>query len=715
MRAFFLGCLLLAGTASAQDFYDPTVLRQVSLTFTESNWEQLLRNNYASETLLRGNMVIDGVSYPNVGVRIRGNTSFTGLPAGSQKFSLKVETDFIDPNQDVMGYNNLNFNNGWRDPTFTRELVFNNFVAQYVPNPRASHIVLSINGQNWGVYINVQQPNKDLLREWFSNNDGLRIRCANNPNGPGLIFNGNTASGYPSYEIQEPGGFADPYLPLIAVANSLTNEPAASWQNIDNVFALDPSIWAVVLENLLTDDDSYVNKGCDFMVYRDPVDGRMHLFPRDANETFSSPTWTIDRNFTLTNRPLLRRINTIPELRQRFMAHYRHARSRLNWATFEPLFTAQRNLIDAAVQADTKKLYSYTLFQQNFTTTVNMPLPGLAGGNIVGLQQFVDNRAATLAGNSTAVLQELNAQGPTIANAQASLTNPAPVQSVFVTATVAANGSPIANVWLYVRPSAAAGVFVRRAMLDDGLNGDGAAGDGVYGAPLLTVPAVNGQRVAWYVGAVAQNAFSSTTFLPIRTERNPNFVEYFAGDANGLRITEWMYAGAAGEFVELTNLTDAPIDTAGYSIDDSNATADAFPIGAFGIVAPGESVIVTDADATAFRTAWNLPASVKVIGGLGSVASGGNNFGRNDQIHVYNGSDVLIDRLFFGDQTYPGTIRTQNRSGQTACANVGQNNVTQWALSAVGDIFGSIAAIGGDVGSPGAYSAACGLFANGFE
>ncbi len=714
MRTFLV--LLLASVGvSAQDFYDPAVLRQVSLTFAESNWEALLRANYASETLLRGDMVIDGVSYPNVGVRIRGNTSYTALPANSQKFSLKVETDFIDPDQDVMGYNNLNFNNGWRDPTFTRELVFNNFVAQYVPNPRASHVVVSINGQNWGVYINVQQPNKDLLREWFSDNDGLRIRCANVPNGPGLIFNGNTAAGYPVYDIQESGGFADPYQPLIAVANALTNEPAATWQNIDNVFALDPSIWAVVLENLLTDDDSYVNKGCDFMTYRDPVDGRMHLFPRDANETFSAPAWTIDRNFTLTNRPFLRRINTIPELKQRFMAHYRHARSRLNWTTFEPLFTAQRNLIDAAVQADTKKLYSYTLFQQNFTQTVNMPLPGLAGGNIVGLQQFVDSRAATLAGSSTAVLQELNAQGPTIANAQASLTNPAPVQSVFVTAAVAANGNPIASVWLYVRPSAAVGVYTRRAMLDDGLNGDGAAGDGVYGAPLLTLPAINGQRVAWYVGAVAQNAFSATSFLPIRTERNPNFVEYFAGDANGLRITEWMYAGAAGEFIELTNLSDAAIDTAGYSIDDSNATAGTFPIGAFGVVAPGESVIITEADASAFRTAWNLPAGVKIIGGLGSVGSGGNNLGRNDQIHLYNGSNALIDRLFFGDQTFSGTIRTQNRSGQTQCANVGQNNVTLWVLSTAGDVFGSVTASGGDVGSPGIYLASCGLFANGFE
>ena len=71
-------------SALAQDLYDTSVLRTFNITFADANWEQILRNNYQSETLLEADLEIDGEVYPSVGVRIRGNTSYTGLPNGSQ-------------------------------------------------------------------------------------------------------------------------------------------------------------------------------------------------------------------------------------------------------------------------------------------------------------------------------------------------------------------------------------------------------------------------------------------------------------------------------------------------------------------------------------------------------------------------------------------------------------------------------------------------------
>ncbi|MBX3404228.1 MAG: CotH kinase family protein [Phycisphaeraceae bacterium] len=699
-----LRCLVLAALVAAaflapraargQDLYDTSVLRTVNLQFHDANWLTLLRNNYVSETLILADLTIDGVTYPDVGVRIRGNTSYTALPAGSEKFSLKVKMDHVHPNQELMGYDTLNFNNGFRDPTFCREVVYNNFVAQFIPNPRANHVVVTLNGQNWGVYANIQQPDKRMLRDYFANADGVRIRCPNNPNGPGLSYAGTNPSSYSNYEIQSDGGLADPWPALIGVCNSLSNEPLASWQNIDALFAIDPSIWSVVLENLLTDDDSYINKGADFMTYRDPLDNRTHLLQRDANETFTQASWSVTRNFTATNKPVLSRVLAVPELRQRYMAHYRHTRQNLSWAYFEPIFTAHRNLIDAAVQADPKKLYSYTLFQNNFTTTVNMPIGGLGGGNIIGLQQFVTQRASFL--NTQA---ELTAAGPTISSVQASELAPAPTEPVYITAAVAPAGSAIQKVELFYRPSASAG-YLRVQMFDNGTSGDGAAGDGVFGA-LLPITAVPGQRVLYYVGAVASNTFSSASFLPRLAERGPLELVYGLSPSEGLYITEWMYSGANGEFIEFSNLSDTPVDMTGWSLDDDHAIAGAFDLSAFGIVQPGESVVVTETGAEAFRLAWGLAPSVKVIGELG--VSSGNNYGRADQIHLYNALGELADRLAYGDQTFPGTIRTQNRSGQAPCEAVGQDNVALWVLSTAADSFGSWTSTSGDVGTPGAH------------
>ncbi len=703
-----LGC---ATPALAQDLYDTTVLRTFNINFHDANWLALLRANYISETNILADVEVDGTSYPDVGVRIRGNTSYMMLPAGSDKISLKLDMAFTDPNQELMGYDTINLNNGFHDPTFSREVVYNNYVAQFIPNPRANNVVVTLNGQNWGVYINVQQPDKKMLRDYFANEDGVRIGCSNNPNGPGLAYNGSSVSGYSAYEVHNDGGVADPIVSaLIPVAFALSNEPLATWQNIDSLFAIDPSIWSVMLENLLTDDDSYINKGCDFMTYRNPVDNRLHLIQRDANETFLASSWSATRNFTATNKPALSRVLAVPQLRQRYMSHYRVAKRDLSWEYLGALFTANRNLIDAAVQADPKKLYSYTLFQNNFTSTVSLPYSGAAGGNVVGLQQFVTERTAVL--NAT---PELVANGPTIQSAQASESSPDPSTAIWITASVVANGSAISNVELFYRPNLA-GTYQRAAMLDNGASGDGAANDGVYGI-LLPVAATPGQHVEWYVGAVAANTYNSVSYLPEYAEIGPNAINYTFGATAGIRISEWMYAGVSGEFIEFTNMSTAPIDMTGWSVDDNNATPGAFDLGALGTLAPGESAIVTDAVESIFRAAWGLAANVKIIGELGVVS--GNNLGRNDQINLYNAASNLEDQLFYGDQTYTGTIRTQNISGQTTCAGIGQNNVSAWQLSVVGDAFGSFAASTGDIGTPGSYAyAGClsdVIFADGFE
>ncbi len=677
-------------TAMAQDLYDTTVLRTMNFQFHDSNWEALLRSNYAAQTNILADLTVDGVTYPNVGVRIRGNTSYTALPSGSQKFSLNVEVDAVDPEQELMGYGSLNLNNGFHDPTFCREVLYNNYVSQFVPNPRANHVLVTLNGQNWGVYINVQQFNKTMLAQGFSDTTGLRIKCANNPNGPGLRYNGNTAAGYTGYEIKDAGGFADPWVPHIAVCNALTNGATATWQtSIDPIFAVDPSIWSVVLENYLTDDDSYINKGADFMTYRNPTDGRTFLLQTDANETFTQTTWAINRNFTQTTKPVLNRVLGVAELRQRYMAHYRTVKNDLNWAYFEPRATALRNLIDAAVQADPKKLYTHTLFQNNFTSSVTLPYSGPAGGTVPGLQQFVNERLTYL--NSQA---ELVAQGPTISNVSHSPTNPDPTNTVTITAAAAANGSAVSRVDLYYRPSPS-GTYQRIQMTSNG--------NGTYSV-VLPVAGTAGKRVPYYVSATSCNTYSSLSFSPARTEWAPLQVNYNFGATGGMRITEWMYSGTSGEFIEFTNVSTTPVDMTGWSFDDDHATAGAFSLSAFGVVQPGESVIVTEATEATFRAAWNLAPTVKVIGQLGAVGVGGNNLARNDEINLYDNTNTLKDRLKFGDQTFAGTIRTQNFSGQPPRIAIGQDSVIPWVRSALGDAFGSYAATTAELGTPGFYN-----------
>lgn len=161
-------------------------------------------------------------------------------------------------------------------------------------------------------------------------------------------------------------------------------------------------------------------------------------------------------------------------------------------------------------------------------------------------------------------------------------------------------------------------------------------------------------------------------------------------------VTEWMYSGNGGEYIEFTNLSGAAIDFTGWSFDDDSRAAGTVSLSGFGVVAAGESVILTEASAAQFIADWGLAATAKVIGGNTT------NLGRNDEINLYDNTSTLIDRLTYGDQTFAGTIRTQNASGNPlSAAALGANNPALWTLAVNGDLYGSHLSANGDLGNPG--------------
>jgi predicted extracellular nuclease len=181
-------------------------------------------------------------------------------------------------------------------------------------------------------------------------------------------------------------------------------------------------------------------------------------------------------------------------------------------------------------------------------------------------------------------------------------------------------------------------------------------------------------------------------------------VTLFAAAAQAdMLITEWMYdgqIGSKGEYVEFTNVGSTAIDMTGWSFDDDSRTAGVVSLSAFGTVAAGESVVLTDATAANFRAAWGLSDTVKVIGGNTA------NLGRDDEINLFDSSAESVDRLTFGDDVmFPGTIRARYKSGNPGSASeLGANDVAGWVLSSVGDAYGSYAATSGDIGNPGHYA-----------
>ena len=187
-----------------------------------------------------------------------------------------------------------------------------------------------------------------------------------------------------------------------------------------------------------------------------------------------------------------------------------------------------------------------------------------------------------------------------------------------------------------------------------------------------------------------------TGIIHVRNMLMIGLIAFIVNKASGqIVITEWMYSGANGEFVEFTNIGSSPIDMTGWSYDDKSEMPGAVDLSGFGIVDSGESVILTEAAATDFEAAWGI-SGIKIIGGVDT------GLGRNDQINLFDSSGTKVDQLSYGDEDNPGTPRTQYVSCSIPAADYSETTAQMnWVLSSKGDMFGAKVSAGGDIASPG--------------
>ena len=413
------GVLTIQSGDVTDGLYDETQLRTIYLVFSQQDWWTQLTANYAAGVDIPADLTFEGVTYPGVGVRFRGFTSYSMI-GNSQKKSFNITIDYTAPDLRLMGYSTLNLNNAHMDPSFIREALYFNVVRRYTPCPKVNFVKLVINGENWGVYSNSEQINSTLIKEWFLSADGDRWNApvevggavsdstvintggqlpdtgdstvvntgGRQPNTGGggfasgekaLMWLGADVAAYQAaYEIKSAKS-ADPWASLINTCNVLNNTSLdALPDSLDMVMNVDRWLWFLAVENIFADDDSYLTKGADYSFYFEPESGQLHPLEHDGNESFLKKSTSLNPfdGETNANRPVISRLMSVPEYRQRYIAHYRTIlNDYFEWTTLEPKITAYLTLIEEEVKADTKKLYTDAEFDnssselENFITT----------------------------------------------------------------------------------------------------------------------------------------------------------------------------------------------------------------------------------------------------------------------------------------------------------------------------------------------------------
>ena len=86
------GRRLIAGAGERSAFYNIGQIKRVDLRFEQSEWWNMLTANYSSRTEIPASMIYDGTALQhNVGVRFKGNTSYSRNRTEKKSFAVSVD------------------------------------------------------------------------------------------------------------------------------------------------------------------------------------------------------------------------------------------------------------------------------------------------------------------------------------------------------------------------------------------------------------------------------------------------------------------------------------------------------------------------------------------------------------------------------------------------------------------------------------------------
>jgi hypothetical protein len=385
--------------------YDVRTLRTIFLQFESPEWEQELAAFYNTDVEVPAAATIDGKTYKHVGVHFRGMSSFMMVPPGSKR-SLNLAFDFVDDKQEIGGYRTLNLLNANGDPTFVRGVLYSEIARQFIPAPKMNYMRMVVNGENWGVYVNSQQFNKDFTRDFFGSTKGARWKVPGSPGGRGgMEYLGDDPAAYKrTYEIKtkdDPKSWAQ----LIEMFRVLNQTPPATLEAaLSPMLDIDGVLKFLAVEVALVNSDGYWTRASDYSIYQNE-NGRFHVIPHDLNEALAEegggrgfgprgggffggragveldPLVGLDD----ASKPLRSKLLAVPALRARYLSYVREiAQKWLNWQTLEPRVREYQSIIADAVKADTRKLYSFETFRDD------------VDGSERSLKNFVERRRTYL-------------------------------------------------------------------------------------------------------------------------------------------------------------------------------------------------------------------------------------------------------------------------------------------------------------------------------
>lgn len=157
----------------ASKIFDTSVVHTINIEIDENEWQDML-DNATDKVWKNCNITIDGETIENVGIRAKGNSSLRNIASSdSDRYSFKVNFKKYEKDQRYYGLDKLALNNIIQDSTFMKDYLTYTLMAKMgVASPYVSYSYITVNGEDWGLYLNVEDIDSSFLERNYGEDHG---------------------------------------------------------------------------------------------------------------------------------------------------------------------------------------------------------------------------------------------------------------------------------------------------------------------------------------------------------------------------------------------------------------------------------------------------------------------------------------------------------------------------------------------------------------
>ena len=175
MNAGRFGVQAVSASVSAAGYvsriFNPSKVHTVDIVMDD--WDTFIEN-CTDEEYAACAVIIDGEAYRNVAIRAKGNTSLSSVEAyGNGRYSFKIEFDHYDDALTYYGLDKLCLNNIIQDNTYMKDFLTYRLMYEFgVDAPLCSYTYITVNGEDWGLYLAVEGIEEAFLTRNYGNDYG---------------------------------------------------------------------------------------------------------------------------------------------------------------------------------------------------------------------------------------------------------------------------------------------------------------------------------------------------------------------------------------------------------------------------------------------------------------------------------------------------------------------------------------------------------------